>query len=351
MARPPTITDDQIIEAGEKISATQAVNATRLWRECGRQGRPDRLLAIWAQHEAGKQAEADVDHLRLTGVPIPEKAQQQATALKLDLSSGIDRVLLSMYSALEESLSGRYQAELAEMNRTREACLFELHDAHGVIEELSDANRAAQDRVSAIEAACNDALIARNVGEALRAAAVEENARLAARLRQAEKDLKHELFEHGEAKAATARAEVANEAARRSLEEITKRLQDAQAELAQAQQASASLRDDNVRQGEAIASKDLEIGRFRETAASAETAVKAWMERALIAERPPASPPAPPSPSSEKPVQTRVRRRRLRTGPDRRQASELGSPDSNGLAAPPPLIGEVEQSSDARPPR
>ena len=351
MARPTIVSDVEIIEAGEKISATQAVNATRLWNECGRHGRPGRLLAVWEQHEVSKHAHAEVNKPSDTGLPIPEKAQRLANSLKSDVASGVDQVLLSIYAAVEESLRGRYQAEMAGMRRTREDCYSELHDAHQAMEELSDAKSAAEDRVTAVEAARNEALITCNVGEALRAAAVEENARLVDRLRQADEDLKHELFERGEAKAAAARVEVAGEALRRALEGTTVSFQAAQGELAQAMLASASLRDDNVRQGEAIGLKDLEIGRLRQTAAAAEASNKAWMERALIAERPPTMLPASPCTSIENPARTRVRRRRKRTGPDRLGTSDPDSPERNGSAEPLPVVEDQQNASNAMVPQ
>ena len=240
---------------------------------------------------------------------------------------------------------------MAEMSRTREACLSELRDAYGVIDELSEAKGAAEDRVDAVEATFCDALTARNVAEALRAAALEDKARLVERLRQADDELKHELLKHGEAKAAAARAEVAGEALRRALEESTARLHATQGELEQAILAGASLRDANVRQGEAIGLKDLEIGRMREEAAVAGASIKAWMERALIAERPPITPPAAPSRSSEIPSKPRVRRRRVRTGPDRPGPDDPGSPNGNGSATQAPIVDGAARLSGARPPR
>jgi hypothetical protein len=351
MARPALVTDEQIIEVGEKMSATQVVNAARLFKACGAVGRSERIFAVWTRHVANKQAEADADRPLPAGVPIPEKAQQLADALKGELCSRVDRGLLSIYSAVDSSLTGRYQVEMAEMSRTREACLSELRDAYGVIDELSEAKGAADDRGDVVEAKLSDALTTRHVAEALRAAAVEENVRLVERLRQADDELKRVLTEHGETKAVAARAEVAGEAAQRSLEGTTKRLQDAQAELAQAQQAAASLRDDNVRQGEALASKDLEISRLREAAAVAEASIKAWMERVLIAERPPVTPPAPLSPSIEILRNPRVRRRRVGTDPDRPGPDDLSSPNGNGSATPPPIVDGAERSNGARPPR
>lgn len=349
MARPALVTDDQIIEVGERMSATQVVNAARLFKACGAVGRSERIFAVWTRHVANKQAEADAD--RPAGVPIPEKAQQLANALKGELCSGVDRGLPSIYSEVESSLTGRYHVEMAEMSRIREACLSELSDAYGVVDELSEAKGAADDRVDAAEATLSDALTARNVAEALRAAAVEENIRLVERLRQADDELKRELLEHGETKAAAARAEVAGEALGRALEESTMRLHATQGELEQAILASASLRDATVRQGEAIGLKDLEIGRLRTEAAGAEASIKTWMERALIAERPPVTPPAPLSPSIEILREPRVRRRRVGTGPDRPGPDDPDSPNGNGSATPPPIVDGAERSNRARPPR
>lgn len=45
MGRPIKITDEEVIRAGNALLAeNRAVNGTRLWREVGEHGRPERLL-------------------------------------------------------------------------------------------------------------------------------------------------------------------------------------------------------------------------------------------------------------------------------------------------------------------
>lgn len=152
------------------------------------------MLAVWTQHEAAFRAEAGCDQRVGVGLAIPEKAQQQAGSLKGELSSGIDRVLSSIDSAVEESVQGRYCAEAADMTRAREAHLREIRDIFAAMEEMSIAVSEAEDRVKAVERALIDALSARNVSEALRAAAVEEQARLVERLRQAARRHMHREY-------------------------------------------------------------------------------------------------------------------------------------------------------------
>ena len=312
MGRPVLVTDAEIIAAGERLKSAGPVNGTQLWRACGKHGRAERLLAVWNQHEASLHAEAGADQQVGVGLPIPEKAQQLAASLKADLASGIDRVLSSIYSAVEESVQGRYRAEVAEMTQARDAYLREIRDAYAAMEELSDAVSEAEDRVKAVEGALSDALNARNVSEALRVAAVEEQARLTERLREAEGELKRELLQTGERKAAIARAETAGEALKQALVATTADLQAARAEIEQALLTSASTRDTNVRQAEVIVLKDLEIKRLRETGVKAENTLQAWMERALSAERLRSIPPAEPSSAAGIGAKRVVRRPRTR---------------------------------------
>ena len=178
MGRPVLVTDAEIIEAGERITSAKPVNETQLWRACGQCGKPDRLLAVWTQHEAAFRAEARCDQQVGVGLTIPEKAQQQAGSLKDELSSGIDRVLSSTHSAVEESVQGRYRAEAADMTRAREAYLREIRDVFAAMEEMSIAVSEAEYHVKAVEEGLIDALSARNDSEALRAVAVEEQAKL-----------------------------------------------------------------------------------------------------------------------------------------------------------------------------
>ena len=58
MGRPVLVSDAEIIAAGERLASAGPVNGTQLWRACGKHGRPERLLAVWNQHEAKLRAEA-----------------------------------------------------------------------------------------------------------------------------------------------------------------------------------------------------------------------------------------------------------------------------------------------------
>ena len=147
MGRPALVSDAEIIAAGERLASAGPVLGTQLWRACGKHGRADRLLAVWSKYEANLRAEAGPDQEVGLGLPIPEKAQQLAASLKADVASGIDRVLSSIYSAVEESVQGRYRAEVAEMTQARDAYLREIRDAYAAMEELSDAVSEAEDRV------------------------------------------------------------------------------------------------------------------------------------------------------------------------------------------------------------
>ena len=330
MGRPVLVTDAEIIAAGERLKSAGPVNGTQLWRACGKHGRAERLLAVWNQHEASLRADGGDDQQVGVGLAIPEKAQQMAANLKGELSSGIDRVLSSIYSAVEESVQGRYRAEVAEMTQARDAYLCEIRDAYAAMEELSDAVSEAEDRVKAVEVALSDALNARNVSEALRVAAVEEQVRLVDQLRQVDRELKHELIAHGEVKAGAARAESESEALKRTVQGTKRKLDAARAEIKQALFTSASLHDTNSRQAEAVALKDVEIGRMRELAAKTEMDLQAWMERAFVAERAQSKPLTKQRPSNGPPTGKEARRRRANASSDQASSEKATGSVLNG---------------------
>ena len=343
MGRPVLVTDAEIIAAGERIKSAGPVNGTQLWTACGKHGRAERLLAVWNQHEAKLRAETGDEQQVGVGLAIPEKAQRLAASLKSDLSSGIDRVLSSIFSTVEESVQGRYRAEVAEMTEARDAYLREIRDAYAAMEEMSDAVSEAEDRVKAVEGALSDALNARNVSEALRTAAVEEQARQAELLRQVEGELKRELFQSGEAKASAARADSEAQALSRTLDATRIELQAARDALDQALLTSASTRDTNVRQAEVIVLKDLEIKRLRDTGVKAEKTLQMWMERALGAERLRVMTPTELYPATGLGAKRLVRRPRIRGRLGSAPQADAIVSDTSGTAA---LIAEDDHQRD-----
>ncbi len=108
MARPPLFTDQQIIAIGEKLRAKGPATATLLWEACGRRGRLNRYQTIWNRHEAEQRHAAAEGPSAGVVITLPEKAQCLATALKADLSAGIDRVTSSIYLATEDAQRGRF---------------------------------------------------------------------------------------------------------------------------------------------------------------------------------------------------------------------------------------------------
>ena len=351
MGRPALVSDAEIIAAGERLVSAGPVLGTQLWRACGKHGRAERLLGIWNQHEAKLRAEAGADQQVGLGLPIPEKAQQLAANLKADVASGIDRVLSSIYSAVEESVQGRYRAEVAEMTQARDAYLREIRDAYAAMEEMSDAVSEAEDRVKAVEGALSDALNARNVSEALRVAAVEEQVRLVDQLLEVDRELKQELIAHGEVKAGAARAESESEALRRTVQGTMRELDAARAEIKQALLASATLHDTNSRQAEAVALKDVEIGRMRELAAKTEMDLQAWMERAFVAERAQSKPLAEQGRSNGPPTGKEVRRRRANARSDQAPSKKPTGSVLNGAVALVADASEQQASMVERSPR
>ncbi len=217
MARPPLFTDDEIIATGEMLRATGPVTAARLWVACGRRGRLDRYATVWERHEAEQRHAAAEGPATGVIITLPEKAQCLATALKNDLSLGIDRVMSSIYLATEDAQKSRFQADLSQLNAARDAYRREVQDAFAALEEMSEALAESQERVGQLEVTLAAALTQRDINEALRAAVAQQQEGTLARLRDVESELKAEALSSAGLTVELVRAEMARDAADRAL--------------------------------------------------------------------------------------------------------------------------------------
>lgn len=136
MAMPPEVSDEEIIQAGEKLKARGAVNATRLWEACGQRGKPVRLLSVWGQHEALAEKEAAASSMELP--LLPAAARHQADALKQELSQGIDRSLAAIYEGVPHAVTLRYEDEHAALDTARLENKLETQDALEALGNISE---------------------------------------------------------------------------------------------------------------------------------------------------------------------------------------------------------------------
>ena len=146
MGRPIEIMDEDVVRAGGVIQAeNRAVNATRLWRTLGKRGRPERLLEVWTRHA---DASATAYHEPFSpAAPLPEAASRLLSDCKAQLGAGLDGCVREIYAAVERTLVGRFQAEMAAMTTSRETNQAELHEAWQALGELAEEHDAALLRV------------------------------------------------------------------------------------------------------------------------------------------------------------------------------------------------------------
>ena len=184
MGRPPEVTDEEIIEAGIKLSTVGHVNGYRLFDALGRRGRSERMLKVWQEYEAtlaGAAADPSIDLL-----PVPEKAQLVVDRLKGELAGGIDRAIKLIFAAVDEGVRGRYRDELAETISTRDACTREMAEALGALGDLSETLSVRDETIESLMATLEETKAQRVRAEALTGAEFKHKEDLATRLTQAE---------------------------------------------------------------------------------------------------------------------------------------------------------------------
>lgn len=178
--RPPEVTEEQVIAAGEAlVAAGQTPTATALRRQIG-SGRPDRLKSVWEQHvEAEAQRKA-----RSNELPEPLK-EHKAKAFEQFATAFEDLVYASYRHATEEA-TARTSAQRQEAERIRTEAQTELTDAYQLIEDLQHQLDAAQQDTQSNQARADHELQLRHAAEQ-RAAALEATN---AELRSVNADLK-----------------------------------------------------------------------------------------------------------------------------------------------------------------
>ena len=142
MGRPIEIMDEDVVRAGEAILAENCpVTATRLWQGLGQRGRPKRLFAIWTRHAVAAATETNEPASPMA--PLPEAASRLLSECKAQLGAGLDGCVREIYAAVERTLTGRFQGEVAAMIASRKAHQGELDEALQALGELAEEHDAA----------------------------------------------------------------------------------------------------------------------------------------------------------------------------------------------------------------
>jgi hypothetical protein len=170
MARPPEITEQDIVSAGRHLEAAgERITPYRLYRAVGGRGRPDRLMKLWTAHVAGR-ASADVPEPPALAPAIRDGL---ATAVRM-IGEQLERTVRQLSADLAADAAARTAAERDALTRER-ATLAEteadaLAEFTTVVEELeqlrAETLRLAED--------LRRSEVAREAAETVRQLAVEQ---------------------------------------------------------------------------------------------------------------------------------------------------------------------------------
>jgi colicin import membrane protein len=198
MPAPPTVTDDQIRDAGRDIaSAGRRVTGYSLRAQLGGRGEPRRLMAVWEQAREQPDPAPTNQPPQVAAPPLPPDLATQATALRARLAAEFDAAIAAAWIAAErraaERLGGEVEAARAAAEAARQA-QAEADEALAIADAARDAAEAERDRLTG-EVAEARAAADRATGQC--AAAEAERDRLVAELSQARQALTAAAEERG----------------------------------------------------------------------------------------------------------------------------------------------------------
>lgn len=170
MARPPEITDDDIIMAGQALEAAgRPVIASKLYAAVGSRGRPDRLLAVWKTYVATRSSAQAIEPPALP----PAVRDSLAQALQ-SMGESIERAVRHIAADLATEAAARTAAERDALSRERAALAEAEADALADFTAMADeVERLRADRLRLAEDA-HRSEVARQASEAVRQLAVEQ---------------------------------------------------------------------------------------------------------------------------------------------------------------------------------
>lgn len=170
MARPPEITDEDIVAAGQQLErAGERIGAYRLYRAVGGRGRPDRLLAVWTAHVAGRGS-AEVQE----PPALPPAIRDGLAAAMRMIGEQLERTFGQVSADLAAEAAARTAAERDALARERANIAEEAADALAEFTRLAEDVERLRGETQRLEEDLRRAEIARGAAETVRQLAVEQ---------------------------------------------------------------------------------------------------------------------------------------------------------------------------------
>ena len=167
MGRPITVTDDEIIEAGKRLSMSSpnriGITGHRLWTECGLRGRPRRLLQVWEQHLA--TAGADGERFAVQLLPLPTEWRRHLDKLLTSLSAGLDQAVQGILASHAAEADARIKAERDHSAAEIEALVDEQRSCEETMDVVASEMTGLREQVAALEQLVVDARKAQYIAE------------------------------------------------------------------------------------------------------------------------------------------------------------------------------------------
>lgn len=152
MARPAEISDADIIAAGNRMRAClkpgEDVTASAIWRELGRRGRPERLLAVWRGHVEARAESVPASPLD----GLPNDLRQQLDSAIDGTRQSLGGAVMALYKSLERTFEARYRGQLEECTSARAAAEAEQRTALGELGDAGEQLARTQARITKLEA-------------------------------------------------------------------------------------------------------------------------------------------------------------------------------------------------------
>lgn len=293
MARQAEHTDENIIEAGNRILAAGGkVSGWRLREDLGG-GKASRLETVWNAHIA---AGPNASRPERPASTLPPRIAEAAAELRTQISGRVDELVLDTYRLVEDVIAGRYRDELEQLRSARiqfeedgaraeravEAAETERDTLRTLVSEARTETAEGLRRIAALEGQLGEvqAQARRDAAEA-----TGEIGALKAQLATASSSLQTERLAAAEALAIARERANEVESLKTRLTEVSTALQAAQLAAAEAQALASERASEAERQRSAAAEARATQERLAAEAVAASAAHNTEYERAEGAER------------------------------------------------------------------
>ena len=206
MGRPVEVCDEDVIAAGVRLESRGVeVKSSRLRTELGERGRPKRMIAIWAEHVAGRVRPMDVAAAATSVVSEPPCRLADGLTTKLGVELG--RIVKAIHDEVRATATSKFQDAFAAMDAERAAHLSKTAEALDTIGRLEEQRDSAQATLRQVE---RDAAAARrecSLRDALLTAAAEERTSLEKHVAALRETVESERSKNGDLRVALMRAE------------------------------------------------------------------------------------------------------------------------------------------------